>query len=353
MIRIMLASSALALLGACGDGQPFPEPATTGGTTTDTTNTTDTTAGDGGTLDTGGATPPPPGTDSPEPDKAIFRYEAANGSGGGLVTDVSYNKANDTFTVDNLGFDGANVYKRNAAPLNTLGVTRVFAADGSVDDFLTGKPVGQVVPYRALYGVSKFQVDGEPRTSFAVVRTGGYVDYGFGGYVYERNGGVTIPTTGQATFTGDYAGMRVFQARGGMEYTTGDMTVDIDFEDFNANDAVKGRITNRRAFDENGVAVTLSTADGQLQLPTVLFVIQEGATSLDANGEIQANMSSTIVNAEGALETYETGTFNGIMAGDTRNGQGGEIVGVITLESDDPRWDGVKAQETGGVILYR
>ena len=30
-----------------------------------------------------------------------------------------------------------------------------------------------------------------------------------------------------------------------------------------------------------------------------------------------------------------------------------EVVGVLVVESDDPRVDGVSAQETGGFILYR
>lgn len=345
MIRIILATSALALLSACGDGQPFPEPTTTGGATTPTATTTDPTKGDGGTLTTDGATPPPPGTDSPQPDKGIFRYEARNDLGGGLVTDVSYDRATDTFTVDNLGFDGANVYKRAPGSLKTLGVTRVFVADKVVTDPVSGKPVGQVVPYTALYGVSKNQVNGEPRTSFAVVRTGGYNGYGFGGYVYDRNGGVVIPTTGQATFTGKYAGVRIYTNATGLNYTTGDMTVDVDFEDFNANDAVKGEIINRQVYDANGVPV--STV-----LPNVGWYIQEGVPSLTKNGEIQGDLFSTVI-VDGKREIYETGTFNGIMAGNTTVKPGGEIVGVVTLETAQEDDAGVKAQETGGVILYR
>jgi|GEM_PF-6927742 len=46
--------------------------------------------------------------------------------------------------------------------------------------------------------------------------------------------------------------------------------------------------------------------------------------------------------------TDETGTFNGIVAGNTTKGQGGEIVGIITLNSNDST-----VQETGGAILYR
>ncbi|UTH49021.1 hypothetical protein KBW81_04275 [Loktanella salsilacus] len=353
MIRLTLASSLLALLAACGDGQPlFDENGTDPTDTTDTTDPTDT-DGDGGDIDTDGATPPLPGTDAPSPDNGIFRYEDRNDKGGGLVTDVSYDAANDTFTVDNLGFDGANTYQRVDAPLNTLGVTRVFAADEVVEDTLTGKPVEQIIPYRALYGVSDNQVDGEPRTSFAIVRTGGYREYGFGGYVYERNGGVVIPTEGQATFSGQYAGLRVFDNATGLEYTTGNMSMDFDFDDFNANDAVKGQITDRRAINQDGTAVALRTADGQLLLPNINWVIQEGSPSLNENGEITSEVVNTRLNDSGAPETYESGTFYGVLAGDATRGDGGEIVGIITIESTDPRYEGITAQETGGAILYR
>jgi hypothetical protein len=292
MIRLTLAGTALALLTACGDGQPFPEV---------------------------GA--PLPGTEAPSPDAGIFRYEDS-----GLVTDVSYNAANDTFTVDNLGFDGANTYQRIDVPLLNLGTTRVFAADAMVNDPLTGEPISQIIPYRALYGASRNQVDGEARTSFAIVRN---PSYGSGGFVYERNGGVVIPTTGQATFAGQYAGVRVSDNPNYLEYTTGNMSMDIDFEDFNANDAVKGRITDRRAIIENGDAVTL--------LPNVEWIIGL-SSALNENGEITSDVYST----------DETGTFNGILAGDTTKGQGGEIVGIITLNSNDST-----VQETGGAILYR
>ncbi len=43
-----------------------------------------------------------------------------------------------------------------------------------------------------------------------------------------------------------------------------------------------------------------------------------------------------------------------MIAGDaTDPSDGGEIVGVIVIESEDPRYEGVTAQETGGFILYR
>jgi hypothetical protein len=336
------------LLAACGDGQPLFDDGTDSGGGTDDGGTD---GGDGdGDLDTGPDLPP--GTEDPSSDEDILRFEARDDVGGGYVTNVDYDSVTDTFTVDNLAFDGQNVYQRGDA-VSSMNGFAVYEADLVAEDSLTGSPIGQIVPYRALLGISENTVDGEPRTSFAIVRTGGYVNYGFGGFIYERNGGVILPTGGQAAFSGDYAGMRVFTNSGGLEYTRGDMVVAIDFEDFNSGPAVRGSISNREAFDINGNPIALGTGEGELQLPVLTFVIAEGVSVLDENGEMTGELTSTIVNGSGALELYESGTYYGILAGDMTAADGGEIVGVIVIESEDPRFEGVTAQETGGFILYR
>ncbi|MFT5065265.1 MAG: hypothetical protein ACJAXK_001177 [Yoonia sp.] len=360
MIRIITAVSIVALMGACSGEQPFEftdtgaaDDATTdeSATNDDTTGTTtDEAAEDTSALDVG--TELPPGTDEPSADGDIFRYEARDGAGGGLVTSVTYNASADTFNVDNIGFDGANVYTRDNQVGSLNGFALYEGAATSVDS-LTGDTIPQITPYRALVGVSDNIEGGERRTSFAIVRTGAYNGYGFGGFVYERNGGVTLPISGQARFQGDYAGIRVFNGLGGMELTRGDMTVDIDFRDFNANDAVKGTIANREAFALSGLEIPLGGV-GELALPDINFVIQEGAPSLSDNGEISGTLNNVIFDPDtGSFVEYESGTYYGIIAGDMTTGEGGELVGVIVIESDDPRYEEVTAQETGGFILYR
>ena len=187
------------------------------------------------------------------------------------------------------------------------------------------------------------------------MRTGGYVGYGFGGFIYERNGEVVLPDagSGQAVFTGDYAGMRVFDGQGGLEFTRGDMEVAIDFNDFNANEAVRGVLTNRAAFDVDGNRIQLGGTDDDLVLPDLPFVIQEGAQSLNDDGEIAGEVANSRVTDSGSVEPYEAGTYYGIIAGDlTDRNDGGEIVGVLVIESTDPRFD-IQVQETGGFIVYR
>lgn len=329
---------ALMLLVAC-DGNPFTGDPDGGGD------------GDGD----GDSTFPLDGTTTnPSPNSAIQRVENRDeASGNGFAEDFAYNPRNDTFFVDGLAFDGDNVYRRdNAVGTLANGSVDVFEGDATAIDPVTGAVIVQD-QYRALYGVSD-----SGQTEFAIVRTGSYVDYGFGGFVYQRNGSVTLPTSGQYHFSGEYAGIRDFSGAGGLEYTDGLMTIDIDFEDFNdgangAGDGIKGEITDRHVYDINGNDITddiltaLNGDDGTMTvLPTLSFAV--GPEVLDQNGEITSNISST-VNVDGALTVYEEGTFYAVVAGEAE-----EIVGIVVIESTDPRVEsgGVTVRETGGFIVY-
>ncbi len=281
--------------------------------------------------------------------------------GGGFLASVEFVPEDDTFIVDGLGFDGENTYAASSVIAN-VGGYQVFEAELEAPDFLTGDPIGQVGAYRAVYGESINNVDGVPQTSFAIVRTGGFVGYGFGGFIIERQGGVTIPESGQAVFNGDYAGVRVFENLGGLEHTTGDVQIAIDFEDFNTNAAVNGSLTNRAAFDINGVPIPLG-GDGELILPDLNFLVQGGSQSILSTGELAGGVRSVASTPEGGLEVYEEGNYYAILSGDLTSGNGGEIVGVLVVESEDPRFASddpddpnavvVTAQETGGFIVYR
>ena len=298
----------------------------------------------------------PPGTTSPSRSTSIFRREPTQADGGqvgdGYVGDVAYDSTSDTFSVDGLAFDGGNVYQRDNQ-VGSLGPFAVYEADSTYTDDVTGTPISQF-GHRALYGVST-----SGNTEFAVVRTGAYVPYGFGGFVYQRNGSVTLPASGQATYAGDYAGIRDFNGAGGLEYTEGDMTINIDFNDFNEGAAVAGQVTNRAIFDVNGnditadvlTALNTDNTSNLTALPTLLFAVGPGV--LDANGEMTGELSSTVPDANGAAVAFEQGNYYAVISGDATAGGEDEIVGIIVVESDDPRLDGVTVRETGGFILYR
>lgn len=339
MKHLALAFAALAGLAAC-DGNPIGQPPVdTGGG-----------AGDVSVSEL-------PGTTNPSAKTPITRTEAKNeGPGGatvvgnGYAEGISYNPTKDTFTVDNLAFDGANVYHRDKT-VPSLGSANVYAAKSTYADDLTGAVIDQF-SYRALYGVSK-----TGQTSFAIVRTGAYGPYGFGGFLYERNGSVTLPTSGQAKYTGEYSGLKDFDGRSGMYYVDGQMTVAIDFNDFNPAESatgngagVQGYVTDRHVFDMNGNDVTgqfvdqmntdLALETKATALPTLVFTVGPGV--LDNNGEMQGNVTSSV-----GGEQFEDGTYYAVMSGEGTNS---EIAGIIVVTSS---YDTAIQRDTGGFILYR
>jgi hypothetical protein len=353
MNKHWLLLAALLAVAACDDSSPNPvnAPGTGGGIGgggdgDGGDGDGDGDGGDGGPIEGGGA--PLPGTEEPTTESGIFRREARNEGGNGFAEQIAYDAETDTFAVDNLGFDGDNVFTRDDQVPN-LRQFRVYESAEFFPDGATGRPISQL-PHKAIYGTTP-----SGNLEFAIVRTGGYVDYGFGGFVYQRNAGVVLPTSGQASYVGNYAGLRDFQGRGGLEYSVGRMTMDIDFEDFNDGDAVKGEIFNRSIFDLEGNDVTSDVLDALAQannrpfsaLPTLRFVIGPGV--LTENGEINGQLESFFQDATGVLQPFESGNYYAVIGGD--NAQ--EVVGVIVVEGDDPRFDGVTVRETGGFALTR
>ncbi len=342
-MRILTPSLAAALMLTACDGNPFTGNPDPGG------------GGDSDFVLTGTTTNPSRG-------KPITRVENQDSvSGNGYAQDFIYDPENDTFLVDNLAFDGENVYTRdvgfNASPADAPGTlpntgVNIFAGDQIVRDE-QGEVVDQFI-YRALYGTST-----SGQTEFAIVRTGSYVEYGFGGFIYKRNGSVTLPTSGQAHFEGDYSAVRDFDGPdtivGGIEYVTGQMVVDIDFDDFNDSsgvigDGVKGFVYDRQVFDINGNDVTgeiVAALNGDTgtasELPVMTFTV--GPNVITPAGEVTAGVSSF---SQGVL--YENGTYYAVISGEGAE----EIVGIIVVESTDPRenMDGVTVRETGGFIVY-
>ena len=352
----------IASLSACGDGNPFTDNAagnsgdgTAGGGTTGDGSDVGGTGGDTGIS----GTEVPPGTESPTATGRVKRYEARGTgaeSGNGFARSVRYDGASDTFIVDNLAFDSANVYQRGTEVSSLAGGQyAVYESTTPYPDTVTGDPIGQL-GYRAIYGVSKNRNgSGEPTTQFAIVRTGSYLGYGFGGFLYQRNGSVTLPNTGQATFSGRTAGIRDFDGAPGLEYTTGQLTIDIDFEDFNdvtgtRGDGVKGRWTDRKVFDAQGKDITRDIIDrinpDLDAVPVAQFTIEPG--NLRDSGDLTGGVGSQYRDENGEANTYESGNYYAVVSGNDPS----EIAGVIVV-TNDVEFDDRTVRETAGFIVYR
>lgn len=205
-------------------------------------------------------------------------------------------------------------------------------------------------------------VGAQGQTELAIVRTGSYINYGFGGFVYQRNGGVVLPTGGQAIFNGDYAALVDFKGTGGIQYVRGSATIAVDFDDFNNGPgAVRGAITNRTVFDTAGNDVTsavlteLGTANNATytQLPTLIFDVGPGV--IDSQGEATGTLQSTVVDGSGAGVQYENGNYYAILSGDltqTDAANPGQVVGIVVVEST-LAGSSITRRETGGFIGSR
>ncbi|MCC1494332.1 hypothetical protein [Cognatishimia sp. F0-27] len=365
--RYVGALCALLVLAGCDTGgNPLEDPedeATEGGG--DGAGGGETPTDEGAPIDTDRVLPP--GTASPEPRVSIFRREqqdlddqTSDTYGNGFAQNFAYDSATDTFFVDGLAFDGSQPEGTRFARgvPGTLATNFALYEGPAVEpDFFSGVPIGQF-RHRALYGISD-----SGNTEFAIVRTGSYIEYGFGGFIYQRNNGVELPEGGQASYSGDYAGIRDFLGQGGLEYVEGDMELDIDYGAFDGNctadaacgNAVRGVVLNRTVYDVDGNDVTATIVDALdeanedvtvTELPVLRFRIGPGV--MDINGEATGEVFSVV-----AGDNYEEGTYYMVMSGDHNTAEG-EIVGVVVVEADDVRAeDGITVRETGGFIVNR
>jgi hypothetical protein len=360
MTRTLLLILCLGFVAACdsGGGSVLQD-----STDTDTDEPTD---NEGNPIDSDGGLPP--GTVNPTPDALIFRTEPLTEDGNGYVRGVRYDSDNDTFFVEGLGFDSSQPdgqeYTRPSFGTPPGTPFALYEAPAFFPDSLTGTPIPQF-EHRALYGVSQ-----SGQTEFAIVRTGAYLEYGFGGFVYQRNNEVVLPAEGQANYVGSYAGIRDFNGKGGLEITSANARLAIDFSGFRGNcsaaecdNAVRGEISNRRIYDTEGNDITRiyldaagsnsggggSSEEVYLEaMPNLIFKVGPGVA--DANGELTGQAFSNLLGQE-----FEVGNYYALMSGDHTQVPGGEIVGVIVVESSDPRFVDVQVttRETGGFIVYR
>ena len=357
MTRYLVLFAVLASLSACVEGtNPFDIVSDTGTEDTDTTDDATTDDDTTTTGDTTGDVEEPitsdtvllPGTVNPSANDSIVRRESTGDeNGNGYAESVSYDADTDTFTVDNLAFDGEGPYtavRDGAGNRFGIGPFSVFESPATAVDGLTSADISQL-SYRALYGIAP---DGN--SSIAIIRTGAYIQYGFGGYIFQRDGGVTLPTSGQALYTGqdNYGGLRDFEGQGGLEYVNGDMEVRIDFNDFNEGSGVIGVVSNRRVYDLNGVDVTndiLNAFDaGTTELPVARFIIEPGV--INSNGEIAGKIQSDHPSSGDALEE---GNYYAVLSGDNAN----TVTGIVVMTASDPRAANVTVRETAGFFAVR
>jgi len=299
MTRQFLSLSLVALLAACGDGQPF----------------------DFGT-DTG---------ESEDADTSEDNFYADELNADLTMNALIYNEGDpadpndDTLTVNNLPFDGSDIdngaYDKTGA---TAGSYDVYESVGAGED-------GDRTYFAVFRRTSNSQV--------AAVGTGDYVGFGFGGATAQRIGNTNLPNEGEYTYTGEYAAVRVTTQDGGtddVEFVSGDVSMNVDIADFDDTGAVEGLVTNRILYDNTGTQI--GTVDGYISMATAEIDFENNAT-----------LSSTATAFDGAGEQTATGNWQSVFTGP----DGEEIAGFLVLEGTESNdEDADELRETGVFVAF-
>jgi hypothetical protein len=289
MKRALISASLCALLAACG-GNPL-DPLPGGG-------------GSGGGSGNGGA-------DGDAEDTCGSTNVVCRGE----VNLFTYDSGTNTISINNLPFDLDGDY-------SFVGTVNGFS------QFINDN--GDEI-YVALYR------EGTEGTGAGVVATDGYANFGYGGVVL-RSDGATLPSNGEATFSGQYAGIRVTSGVSGTtvapDFTrvTGTANMRVDFEDFDVVGAIDGVIINRVAIDETN-------------FPTALPSVSITTTGFDGI-QIETTSAAEVV---GPDQSGASGTFFGIFGGNVGAGTA-EIAGIIILQGANFLNDDYDVLERGGFI---
>ncbi len=220
----------------------------------------------------------------------------------GEVNKVDYDADNNQLVVNNLPFDGPDgIYQQVAARTEVNG----FGVYTSLQTANTGQ--------RRYFAVFRQSEHGE----VAAIATGDYKNLGFGGTSIARDGTTAMRASGEYVYRGLYGGLRTFsddtfKDRGGIELVEGDVLLEIDLADFDDTGAVEGRVSNRTAYNINGVPLQ--------PLPNIVF----STTSISAGGVIDPGTASSS-NRDGS--TRDSGTYQGLFVGP----DGEEILGAVDI----------------------
>lgn len=242
------------------------------------------------------------------------------------MNSMAYDATNDQLVVNNIPFDGATAGNGQA----------VYARQGGLGATGFGRyenVAGELNYYAVFRRSDSGAVEG------GAFQTGDYVTPGPGGAAVRRNGDVSLPDSGEYTFTGEYAAVRSFDASStapvGVQYVTGRSSLAIDFGDYDGVGAVIGRVTGRNLYAE----------DGSLIGPMDDYVTFAAGEIDRDNGKISGG---TVLNRDDTGE-LGTGSWSAVIGGPN----GTEVAGIIVFEGQGSGTSGDTMRETGILIATR
>lgn len=240
-----------------------------------------------------------------------------------------YDSETQELVINNIPFDGATaengqaIYTRTGA-LGASSFDRYEDAAGTL----------------AYYAVFRRSESGA--TQAGAFATSSYIDFGIGGASAQRNSAnVNLPNSGEYSFTGEYAAVRIYSDAAGVldrpEYVTGDVEIEMDFGDFDDVGAIVGVISNRQLYDYNGNII--GPMDDFVSL---------AMTEIDRDTGIVTAGGASGISTDTAT-TMTSGQWTAILGGT----EGTEIAGIVVLESADSSTSTELVRETGVFIAIR
>ncbi|WP_417248066.1 hypothetical protein [Celeribacter sp.] len=273
-------------------------------------------------------------------DGAIVRLHAASTDPAAdyfLSEDsVTVRDNGDTLTIEGMPFDGDDSYVRLTSGSNTgtAGQNGKFFLYENAESTQTDPVGGSTIDQFYYIALHQSKNVGDDRVYVTIVGGDQSSDsIPLEGFVYGRTGGVVMATANQGKWTGDYAAVRTFHDTDMLDYVSGFMELEIDFEELNSAGAIRYVISDRQVFDINGDPI------GSLD-PIGVFA-ENGA--LDAQGEFQADANDIEITGT----VTGNATIQGMLAGDDAE----VAVGTVVMEYDEATNGSVV--ETGGFILDR
>ncbi|MBI1416399.1 MAG: hypothetical protein GC146_04175 [Limimaricola sp.] len=249
-----------------------------------------------------------------------------------MANQFTYNSNTNTLVINNLPFDGVSsqggAYQESAILPNGA---QIFAnsPNAAEDQYLA-------VIYRSPNGTNSL---------VGAVGTSAYFGYGYGGaYAGRTSSSLPASRTAAYQYKGAYAGVVVNRqdttgASNGVYATDGLATINVDLQDIDTGGSIKGNVTGRHIYDENGTLL------GNLS-PIVL-----NETTIDTTTNRTGDATATTYNLD--TTAAQSGSWEGSFTGP--NGQ--EIVGFLVVEGATPTADStydavhaVKGREVGAFI---
>lgn len=240
----------------------------------------------------------------------------------GEVNRFTYDATKDRLNLNNLPLDLDGIYARDTVLEAAIGT-------GALGGFRAYRNVAGAGNYVALY-----QRSGSVQAG--VVASDTFLGYGNGGAMFGSTATVNLPTTGQANYLGNYAGIRVYEGTGAnataLGYTTGTASTLIDFNDFDNGGAIYTNITGRQAYDSAGNPIGA--------LPSLVASATQASSG---------KLNPATVTEVGPGATSATGTLYGIFGGSG----GAQIAGVLVLTGPDPLASGRNVKESGAFLMLK